>query len=115
MKQCAAERCLLLVVLVDPEHGQALIESGSLRFAPFRSVEENPQGKIVTKVLEPVWHVCFHKNEIAGTDGPAFFPAKKVAAASNDNVNLIARVWSLQIGAARGIKLDLQALVFPKQ
>jgi hypothetical protein len=62
-----------------------------------------------------MWHLCFDKNEIAGTDGAAFVPVQEVAATSDDDVNLIARVWSLQIGAPRRIKLHLQAGVFPKQ
>jgi hypothetical protein len=100
---------------VDSKHGQARVESSSLRFASFRTVKENPEGEIVTKILEPVWHLCFNKNEVAGTDGAAFVPAQEVAATSDDDINLIARMWSLQIRTTRCIKLDLQAGVFPEQ
>jgi hypothetical protein len=88
---------------------------GSLRFASFRTVKENPESEIVTKILEPVWHFRFNKNKIAGTDRTAFVPAQEIAATSDDDINLVARVWSLQVRAARCIKLDLEAGVFPKQ
>lgn len=82
-------------------------ESGSQRLASFRTVKENPESEIVTKVLEVMWHLRFNKNEIAGTDWAAFVPVQEVAATSDHYVNLIARVWSLQIRTARRIKLHL--------
>jgi hypothetical protein len=91
------------------------IGSGSLRFASFRAVKENPKDEIITKVLEPMRHLRFDKNEIAWTNGTAFIPAEEVTATSEHDVNFIARVRSLQIGAARRIKFHLQAGVLPQQ
>jgi hypothetical protein len=75
-----------------------------LRLAAFRAVEEDPERKVIAEIFKTMLHSGGDKQEIVGPKLPVFARAGKIAGAADDNVDLIARVWSLWIGTARRVE-----------
>ena len=75
-----------------------------LRLAAFRAVEENPDRKVVAEILKTMFHSGGDKQEIVGPKLPTFARAHEIAGAADDDIDLIARVRSLWIAAARRVK-----------
>ena len=69
-----------------------------LRLAAFRAVEEDPERKVIAEIFKTMLHSGWDKQEIVGPKLPTLARAGKIASAVDDNVDLIARVWSLRIG-----------------
>ena len=72
----------------------------------FRSVEENPEREIVREIFEPVFDARRDKQEIVRSKFSAFSATDEIAAPADDNVDFIARVWSLWIASARSVEFD---------
>jgi hypothetical protein len=76
-------------------------------FATFGSIKENPNGQVITEILELVFNPSYGEKNISRLEWGTSFATDKFTAASGDEINLVARVWLLWIAAARGVDFHL--------
>ncbi len=91
------------------------IVSAWIAFAAFRSVKENPDGKIFTEILEPVFDAGRDKQHIIFLECLSRCAADELSGAVGDHINFIARMRRLRISSARGIEFSDERAVLEKR
>jgi hypothetical protein len=82
-----------------------------VRFSAFGTVEEHPDEEIVAELFEAVDHARLGEEHVVQRNRMAMRTVDEPAATARDDVDLVARMRLLEVGAAGRIELDLQGSV----